>query len=258
MSDITIAGATYNDVPSILIPKVGGGFAEYTEGGGGGSLKPFVLRPDAELVQQWTYDKLIVEDEGVTLPAYSTSSKTLKNYSTFSEKPVLDIANNDYLLTYRMMAAPIYSDSSTSAGKYEFFIGSHFYEPVAYKTGDITIGGIRSSEAIFIAANQIETNVYCYSASEIATANGTMGAYLSLMQPAMNGRKLYVRSPSLCLSGHFRGLAQSWYEKITDIRYQYICELYKAPKGSMNVDGWQHASNSAHIINCWNNGGKLT
>ena len=46
MSDITIAGATYNDVPSILVPKVGGGFAEYTEGGGGGSLTPFVLRPD--------------------------------------------------------------------------------------------------------------------------------------------------------------------------------------------------------------------
>lgn len=32
MSDIQIAGATYNDVPSILVPKVGGGFAEYTEG----------------------------------------------------------------------------------------------------------------------------------------------------------------------------------------------------------------------------------
>lgn len=31
MSDIIIAGSTYTEVPSILVPKVGGGFAEYTE-----------------------------------------------------------------------------------------------------------------------------------------------------------------------------------------------------------------------------------
>lgn len=35
MSDIQIAGATFLDVPSILVPKVGGGYAEYTEGGSG-------------------------------------------------------------------------------------------------------------------------------------------------------------------------------------------------------------------------------
>lgn len=32
MSDIIIAGSTYTEVPSILIPKVGGGFAEFAEG----------------------------------------------------------------------------------------------------------------------------------------------------------------------------------------------------------------------------------
>ena len=32
MSDIQIAGATYLDVPSIIVPKADGGFAEYTEG----------------------------------------------------------------------------------------------------------------------------------------------------------------------------------------------------------------------------------
>jgi hypothetical protein len=45
---------------------------------------------------------------------------------------------------------------------------------------------------------------------------------------------------------------------MTDIRYQYICELYKAPKGGMNVDGWEHTNNASHIIDCWNNGGTLT
>ena len=40
-SSIIIAGNTYPDVPSILIPKVGGGYATYTEGGGGGGATNF-------------------------------------------------------------------------------------------------------------------------------------------------------------------------------------------------------------------------
>lgn len=34
MSDIEIAGVQYSGVPSITVPKVGGGLAEYVEGGG--------------------------------------------------------------------------------------------------------------------------------------------------------------------------------------------------------------------------------
>jgi hypothetical protein len=37
MSDILIAGNTYAGVPSITVPKVGGGFATFSEGGGGAS-----------------------------------------------------------------------------------------------------------------------------------------------------------------------------------------------------------------------------
>ena len=36
MSSIVIAGNTYPDVPSIVVPKDGGGYATYTEGGSGG------------------------------------------------------------------------------------------------------------------------------------------------------------------------------------------------------------------------------
>lgn len=40
MSDILIAGNTYAGVPSITVPKVGGGFATFSEGGGS---SPFTL-----------------------------------------------------------------------------------------------------------------------------------------------------------------------------------------------------------------------
>lgn len=44
--NIIIAGATYENVPSILVPKVGGGYAEFVEGGGGGGMT-VVETPDS-------------------------------------------------------------------------------------------------------------------------------------------------------------------------------------------------------------------
>ncbi len=49
MSSIVIAGATYPDVPSIIVPKSGGGYAEYTEGGG-------QVSGDKLLLAEGTYD----------------------------------------------------------------------------------------------------------------------------------------------------------------------------------------------------------
>lgn len=45
MSDIVIAGNTYAGVPSITVPKVGGGFATFSEGGG---TSPWTLIKEQE------------------------------------------------------------------------------------------------------------------------------------------------------------------------------------------------------------------
>ena len=38
------------------------------------TLKRGIIRPDAEKVETWSYDKLWVAEEGETLPAYSTTA----------------------------------------------------------------------------------------------------------------------------------------------------------------------------------------
>ncbi len=265
MSDITIAGATYSDVPSILVPKVGGGFAEYTEGGGSASLTPFVLRPDAELVQRWTYDKLIVADEGIALPAYSTSSKTLKSSENLDEF-TLSHSDYSYYINARCMSYPIYGSGAIAYGRLEFGLSVFGYEfthvPVraAASKSDPTV--YTDNGVLFRADKKINAMLYWRSNSAISfymTTGSTYGALqdLSISTPSSTG-KLKMKTPSLQLRGSGTYFASDAWALMTDIRYQYILELWRAPRSNLNVDGWEIEQSIMHGIDCWNNGGTLT
>ena len=41
------------------------------------ALKPYLLRPDAEKIKTHTYDALLVEDEEINIPAYTTTATTV-------------------------------------------------------------------------------------------------------------------------------------------------------------------------------------
>ena len=257
MSDIQIAGATYNDVPSILVPKVGGGFAEYTEGGGGGgTLKPFVLRPDAELVQRWEYDKLIVEDEGVTLPAYSTSTKTLKASGSFSKVTVSD--DYEYYLRYCYLATPIYSSDTIVEGRSEFCANVNLVEASTIPAGTINIGGIKNSKyRRYNAAPEYVYTAYWYSGA-IRLNAGAGGPRCTHVAHSSSGNNLTVSYPRLQISGNVTLFSSAAWAMLTDIRYQYLIELRRAPVDVANHGGWELQQNMLHLINCWDNGGKLT
>ena len=46
---------------------------------------------------------------------------------------------------------------------------------------------------------------------------------------------------------------------LSDIRCQYVIDVYRAPIGELNVDGWEQDQALQHMINCINSDGhKLT
>ena len=45
----------------------------------------------------------------------------------------------------------------------------------------------------------------------------------------------------------------TYFNAITDIRYQFVADLYRAPKGAMNIDGWAIGQQMMHVIDCVNN-----
>lgn len=85
MSDIIIAGNTYTDVPKILVPKVGGGNAEFVEG-----WNPW--GEDATLIQTYDMGTTALEDTGFKTWTPTTTAKSIQATSNLGTitSPALD------------------------------------------------------------------------------------------------------------------------------------------------------------------------
>lgn len=228
--------------------------------GGGGSLKPFVLRPDAELVQRWDYDKLIVADEGVTLPAYSTSQVTLKASETLYADS-LSLTSYHYVAYIRMLTIPIYSEATIIKGREEFHESVYCYEIVNTPRGSIQSrdGKTITSDVASIPSSYNGSRYAYYSSTTAITARETSnyGAALSGGLASMSGAKLTLKSPSMRIAGNSTYFPNTVWAILTDIRYQYIVELWRSPIDA-SVPGWHISNGLHHIADCYKNGGKLT
>jgi hypothetical protein len=97
-------------------------------GGGSNPLKFGVLRPDAELIKTVSYDKYIVDDEKVSIPAYTTTASPLKASETLTDTVSLDLATYNYFVLIRMLTIPVYNTTTTAKGRFEWMASSCLYE----------------------------------------------------------------------------------------------------------------------------------
>lgn len=232
-----------------------------TGGGGAVTLKEGVIRPDAELVQSWTYDKYIVEDEGATLPSYSTTSATLKASASLDSVSV-NFTDYDYMLVMRCLAIPKYvPGTSHGAGQEEYCLQPVFVEMSYKHSRDIvSLDGSQSVSSYFVTATTTHP-LYAYwnSSTGFKTLMGaTSGASFTITSPAVLASSITVNSPVLRVVGNSSYFSATYYNALEDIRYQYVIELWRAAKGSLNLDGWGVQQEHMHMLgNIIDDNGKL-
>lgn len=257
MSDITIAGATFYGVPSIIVPTVGGGFAEYSEGG---SLKPIVLRPDAELVERWEMDEYLVADQGINLPAYSTTAKTLKASVNLTPTIAID-ADYSYYVVERLYCKPDYNAETLAKGRYEWFTSAYLYELVEIPANTFKAfnGKAVTSVQRAFAGQGFIRGLYWSSATAVALYTATTyGIAMGMTAPTISGTTATIKTPTELIRGSTTYLTSAMWALITDIRFQYVIEVWRAPKNNLNIDGWGTEQNVLHLMNNVNGDGKLT
>ena len=219
------------------------------------TLNPWVMRPDAEKVYTLSYDKYIVADEGVTYPAYTTTSTTLKASQTISPTVARDPANYNYYVAERALSIPEYSVATKAKGRVEYSFASAFYEIVDYPAN--TISALLNntkvtalSYSIFFAGNNVGL-VYWSSETALARyASAAYGVAQTITAPTCTASAITIKTPALITRGHTTYFTNTYMNAVTDVRYQYIIEVYRAPKEHLSFDGWGLYNMSEHVMDC--------
>ena len=226
---------------------------------GGGTVKLGVLRPDAELVQSWSYDKYIVADEGVTLPSYTTTPTVLKAGADLTISDNLDFDSYHYAVVYRGLTMPEYSTQAIGKGREEYFMNFQYYEPynvVAGVTGQ-TVSTTISTVSLFMSG--IASYAGWYSATSFRNTTNYYGFHQSPYDVLYSSNTLTIKSPDLKVTGNTNYFSQTYWDATDDVRFQYIIELYRVPKTGSTVNGFVQTSVANHIVSCANSAsGTLT
>ena len=221
------------------------------------SLTPYAIRPDAELIQTYTFDQYAVSDLGLTIPAYVTSAQSLKASANLSPTISIDLVNYKYIVAERFLTIPQYSVTTKGKGRQEYTWCDYYYE-IARADANVFPTIIDSSKKITSAQNFVATNslyrlLYWTSSSAIALyATNTYGAYQTPTAPSVSSTVLTVKSPVLGIRGSTTYFTSTYMNAVTDIRYQYVIDVYRVPADSLNIVGWEQDQMLQHMIDCIN------
>lgn len=253
---LTTGTATMGGVTVTETPDAGGGTVIEITGTQVAGIVPIVMRPDAALVKTYAYDKYIHADEEITIPAYSTTATVLKASENLSPTYTVDLANYSYYIVERMLTIPEYSITTLAKGRAEYAFAATGYEIGAIEAADLhalidpTEKLASRTTSIYNTGNFARIVYYSSGTAIGAYASAAYAVYQTVTAPAISGSTLTLKSPAFGIRGHATYFAQTYMDALTDVRYQYVIEVWRAPRGNLSFDGWWAANNAYKILDC--------
>ena len=220
------------------------------------TLTDILLRDDCTLVQKWTLDKLVVTDESKTLPAYSTAAQTVISAANLSPTITLDYANYKYYVLERFLTIPVYNTVTKEKGRPDCCLSSYLYEIVELEQNVLRSASgspTYASRSVAIASQTVTRAPYWSAASTMGIYTATTYTASQVASaPTVSSGVLTCIAPSLQMRGSTTYFTSSAWGKITDIRRQYVIEVYRSPKDHLNIDGWGSYQHMLKIAACIN------
>ena len=196
----------------------------------------------------------------ITQP-YDTTSRTplaagARLTTTTTDGVAVDLVNYDYLILQRAFTIPIYNIDTIAKGREEYQITSMIYylfniptnefktlvNNKAYPDNSQTLPGTYISRALIWS-----------SATALSLNTGvTYGVVQILQTPAVQSKKIIIKSPSILIRGNTTNFTSTFYNALTDVRAQYVIDIYRSPKGNLNIDGWSFLGEMQKLIDCTN------
>lgn len=220
----------------------------------GAPVQMGVIRPDAEKIRTYTYDKYMVDNEGITLPAYTTSAKSIKSSDTL-ETYTADFTTYNYYVLERFATIPTYSSTATAKGRQEYTVSSVLYEITDINANSFKIpvnGATVPSTSKSAISSTYNFMIYWSSATGYSgyVYTTAYGCYQTPVTPSVisvsTTHSISLSSPTVYMRGSTTYYNSTYWGYTTDIRAQYIIELYRSPK-SNGVNGWGLTSQMQRI-----------
>ena len=214
-------------------------------------MKFGIIRSDAELLQSYSYDKLLVDDLGIALPSYSTTSKTLVSTANLSPTISMSYADYHYYVLERMLVYPIYSNNTMAAGREEYqFVVSEYEVAQTQENVFKAMNGTNYANRVFtITDSTVRRLIYWTSSSAMSgLSNSGDGLMINPQIPTAASGVLTIKSPSVTMKGSNTYLSSAYFNAITDIRAQYIIEVYRVSNNS-DLIGWGNTQQLLRLAN---------
>lgn len=225
----------------------------------GAPLTMGTIRPDAELVTNFTYDRLWVNEDAKTIPAYTTQSTTIYTAAALTPTVALNLDNYNYYILFRCLTTPIYNDTTKSAARQDYSMTSAAYEIVDIPANTIqsisgTKFGTRAS-GVFATGAAYRMPYWSNATTIKLSTASSYGVHQTVAAPTLSSASsatpnLTIKSPNLIIRGSSTYFSSTHWEKMTDIRRQYVIEVYRSPKIGLNLNGWGIQSQLFYINNC--------
>ena len=218
------------------------------------TLKEGVVRPDAELIKTFSFDKWAVADLHITLPAYTGTATVFLDTEDLEQISAPDDGYR-YFVIEKFCAIPTYNRSDTLKGRIEYCVSTTCYEPVFtppnfYKS-IANSDTFAQAQRVAQANGQVTKQVY-YSADNVLGiyTSSTYGIGPAVQAPTVNGNRILCKSPKWQLRGSASYFTNTYWNAMTDIRLQYVIEVWRCPDNGMGQDGWNTTQVLNHMIEC--------
>jgi len=221
-----------------------------------GLLKPIVFKPTATLLQTYSYDKNIVSGEGKTWPGYTTSSTVLLASAAQATTITVDLANYTYLVVERMLSIPTYSVSTVAKGRCEYNISVATYELTTAYSGELhalinTSLATTANTNSVVSTGTFSREIYYSSGTALAAySTATYGCYQTVTAPTLSSSTLTINSPALGTRGHTTYFTSTYMNAVSDVRYQWVIEVWRCPKTNDSLNGWATRNNFTQVVSC--------
>lgn len=202
------------------------------------------IRPDAELVKTYSYDQYLKEDQKIDPIEYTTTSTTLLATETLSPTYTCDFTNYSYYVLIRMATIPEYSIATVGKGREEYAINGAMYEITEIPANsmaafiDPTKKYASITRAVYSAGNFVREVYYSSGTAITSYGSAAYGYNQTVTAPTLSGNTLTLKSPAFIVRGNTTYFVNTYMNAVTDVRYQYVIDVYRAPKGNLNLDGW--------------------